>query len=353
MLLFKVIPIIIAHWKDVNLHILVFFIAINSVSIQTAACITVSGYTAIDSSDFGKKYVNQIIGFKDLVAIGSEQEHLVNNVIRIGEPTYIVGYFEKNMASTGGIPSMRLRLKKAGAKESDRNEWLYDCIQPSYIRAPSRDLLQDSLFLRFAFFPDPDSLHFESHLEFVPYYNVALWLSTLPVGVYELTFTMGLRTEMAQGQFIVQVNPGDNAKAKGYLDKLFSRKLNSTKFPLPSCQNKAGAIPNVQELSRFGKLIKVDYVATGEEIEVQLSKKEKIKYILAKGVGIFEVDGKYELVNLEFRKEKGTSYYEYTGPGPKPMDLILKCNDEDVIFPRIHRNGYEIPKENIYYCQYW
>jgi hypothetical protein len=308
---------------------------------------------SLDSVDFGRKYAQQIIGFKELVTIGVEQEDLVTNIIRIGEPTYVVGYFEKNMASTGGIPSMRLQIRKAGYQQTLSDEWMYNCVQPSYIRAPSRELLQDSLFLRFAFFPEPDSLHFESHLEYIPYYNVALWLSTLPVGVYELSLTMGLRTEMARGQFIVQINPGDNAKAKSYLDKLFSRKLNSTKFPLPSCQNKAGAIPNVQELSRFGKLVKVDYMATGEELEVQISKKEKVKYILAKGVGIFEVEGKYELVNLEFRKELGTNYYEYTGPGPKPMDLILRCNDEDVIFPKIHRNGYEIPKENIYYCQYW
>lgn len=309
----------------------------------------------IITGEFHKANLKKIVGFKSPQVIGQEKTKEVINTFEAGKPVYLTGYFQTDMESTGGIPTFKMihyvdDFNDQAAKVDGQMENEY--FQPMYVAEDSKREIELQGTFQYALFPDISTLSYDSHLAYIPHLNFAKWVTTLSPGTYDLEFVFGIRHEMARTSFKMIVTPESRQVASSYYDSLYARKVDAVTFPLASCQNKAGSIPNVSDLSQYGKLLKVDYSQTGD-IMFPWPRDHEVQYNSASGYGIFERNGTLEVIQLEFRKLPSASRFEFHAIGNRPTHLTMLCPNQMSIQPEILDYGYEMNKENLYICHPW
>lgn len=311
-------------------------------SVITSAGTTVSNDDII-TGEFHKANLKMIVGFKSPQETGHENPNEVIHTFEAGQPIYLTGYFQSDMKSTGGVPTFKMVHYDKTNKEY---------FQPMYVPEDKKAEVELEGTFQYAFFPKISSLNYDSHLAYIPYLNFAKWVSTLLPGTYDLELVFGIRNEMARSSFKMIVTPESLRMARYYYDALYAKKVDAVTFPLASCQNKAGSIPNVSELSQYGKLLKVDYSQT-EDIMYPWPRDHEVEFNTAGGYGIFEKNGKLEVIHLEFRKSPSASRYDFHSLGNIPAHLEMLCPNQTSIKPEILEYGYEMKKENLYKCHPW
>lgn len=312
-------------------------------SVRSSTGATVSNDEII-TGEFHKANLKMIVGFKSPQETGDENPNEVIQTFEAGQPIYLTGYFQSDMKSTGGVPTFKMIYHD----ESTDKEYF----QPMYVAEDKKAEVELKGTFQYAFFPKISTLNYDSHLAYIPYLNFAKWVSTLLPGTYDLDLVFGIRNEMARSSFKMIVTPESLRMARDYYDALYAKKVDAVTFPLASCQNKAGSIPNVADLSQYGKLLKVDYSQTGD-IMFPWPRDHEVQYNTASGYGIFERNGTLEVIQLEFRKLPSASRFEFHAIGNRPTHLTMLCPNQMSIQPEILDYGYEMNKENLYICHPW
>jgi hypothetical protein len=308
------------------------------------------------TGEFHKTNLKKIIGFNAPVEPGKENPDNVITSFEAGTPVYLIGYFQTDMKSTGGLPTLKMihfdEEYKAGVAKGLAENLEKEYLQPMYVAPDTRADIEKQGHFTYALFPDVNSLNYDSHLEYIPHLNFAKWVLSLQPGEYDLDFIFGIRNEMARSPFKMIVNAQSKPKIEAYYSALYEKKVNSVTFPLPGCQNKALAISNAGELAKFGTVLKLDYDQT-EDLKFPWPRDNEIQFNTASGYGVFEKNGKVEIIRLEFRKSPSEEQFSFHSIGPKPTDLHMQCPDQFFIKPEILNYGYEMRKENIFRCKVW
>lgn len=309
----------------------------------------------IISSEFHKSNLKKIVGFTSYQKIGQENPSNVINSFVAGQPVYLTGYFQSDMKSTGGVPTFKIihyddDFKKQPAKVDGKLEKEY--FQPMYVAEDRKKEVELQGTFQYALFPEISTLNYDSHLAYIPHLNFAKWVISLSPGTYNLDFVFGIRNEMARASFEMIVTSQSHQVARDYYDSLYAKKVDAVTFPLASCQNKAGSIPNISDLSQYGKLLKVDYSQT-EDIMFPWPRDHEVQFNTASGYGIFERNGTLEVIHLEFRKIPSESRFKFHAMGNRPTHLTMLCPNHMSIQPEILDYGYEMKKENLYKCHPW
>jgi len=308
------------------------------------------------SNDFHKTHVKKIVGFRSPQVVGRENPDEVIHTFEAGQPVYLTGYFHTDMKSKGGVPTFKIIHHDDLSREHAENKHVQitqkEYFQPMYVPEDKKTQIELQETFQYALFPEISKLDYDSHLEYIPHLNFARWVLTLLPGVYDLEFVFGIRNELARSSFKMTVTADSRRKVREYYDALMAKKIDAVTFPMISCQNKAGSIPNVSELSRFGKLIKVDY-AQSDDIMFPWPRNNEVQFNTARGYGVFENKGKLEVIYLEFRKVPSASQFDFYSLGEVPQHLAMICPNQNLIKPDILEYGYEMRKENLYKCHPW
>jgi len=297
--------------------------------------------------DLHKKKLRQIIGFSSFQEYGTESEASTNNFVKIGDPIYLRGFFQHKLSSSGGLPSLVMKIRAKGSEEV-----LSSCQQPMYVPEYRRQEVENGYHYDFALFPDFDVLTFDSHLEFIPYINAIEYLLRLPDGRYELDFSFGLRNELANGTIYLEISAADKIRCRAYLSDLLEYKIDHITFPLLSCQNKAGAVTNVEVLKTYGKLLKIDF-GSAEEPTLQSVSSDVKTIPMAKGFAAFQKGSLVELVPVLLKKDEETGGYSFFALGEITRELEMKCSDGCVVYPSNIGFGYKMRPYNLHNCLPW
>lgn len=308
------------------------------------------------TGDMHRKNLRRLVGFARPQQAGKENAADISYRIEAGKPLYLIGYFQTDMKSTGGVPTLIIKhfdeeYKEKKAKRYAENQpktWL----QPMYVPASVKTETEQRGYFEFALFPDMATLNYESHLQYIPHLNFAKWVSALLPGEYELELSFGLRTTMAANPFVLVVTPEGKEAARRYYDQLYAKKVDAVTFPMAGCQNRASSIPNVSDLAKYGKLLKLDYSATGN-IMFPWPRDKEVQFNTAAGYGVFEKDGKTQVIHLEFRKTPSAGQFSFHSIGKIPSDLEMQCPNQATIKPEILDFGYEMRARNVDKCKPW
>lgn len=313
-----------------------------------------SGISHLITGNIHRDNLKKIVGFNKPTKAGKENAADISHTIIPGKPLHIIGYFQTDMKSTGGVPTLIIEhydeeyYEKKAKNYAENKPHQY--FQPMYAASGQKAEIEQKGHFEFAFFPDVSTLNYASHLEYIPHLNFAKWVSRLLPGEYDLQLVFGLRTEMARNKFTLTITPETKDAAKAYYDALYQKKVAAVTFPMASCQNKS--VPNAGDMSKYGKLLRLDYSSTGN-IMWPWPRDNEVQFNTASGYGIFEKDGKVEVINLEFRKTPSESAFKFHSIGNIPKDLEMQCPNQLFIKPEILDYGYEMKKENTGKCKAW
>ena len=276
-----------------------------------------------------------------------------SDTIRLDEPFLMRAQCTHAIGSKGGMPTWMIKIKSIESKKKDRMQWSAACEQPNYCQSQRQSQLLEGNVFEFEWIPTSEHMDYESHLEYIPHLNILQWMQTLPEGQYQLDLQLGKKKVLAKGRFILMISNDGRSKLWELFEALYYAKVNKVTFPVQSCQNKMNSIENLEELSHYGKIIKLDYEVQASNVIDWSDPGRSEDFIYATGYGIFDRFGRYELIPLKFRKVNEDDAFSYFGLGEYDFDLNFKCDGTSGITPRLLRYGFEMKKHNIYNCLPW
>lgn len=315
-----------------------------------------TNFAHLFTSPFHKQNVNKVVLFKNPQTVGKENAADIVTEIVPGQPVYAMAYF-------------RQTVKEIGATKIDRDlGYSVSCLPDAFFKLSTEDKGvsssvhlydvggKDQPALKLSYIavdllPDPEKTTYKSHLQYLPTLHMVKWMLSLTPGTYDIVFGLddkGYDDKFAAtGNFRIQLDGKGKEVLKAYYEKLWVKKLSTVVFPDHyGSVDKQLEIPNRDELSKYGKLIKLSCAQTGVVMKPFPNQTQVDNYV-GTGYGLFErTDGKYEIILLSFSRRPTEKNFRWTGLGAIPDDYTFSSNGYQ-IRPTILNFGYEIPKENI------
>lgn len=303
---------------------------------------------------FHKSHLRQTVALRPGVALGSETEADVVSTITVPENATLVGYFQSSNEAGGGVPSLTWFEVTDAYYERMANNFAEPSPEqylPMYVGDRVKDALEAQGHMAFELFPDPASLNYASHLQYIPHLNFARYLTQQLPGTYTYKFRWGKNNPMATGSVTFEITPEGRDALKAYYDDLMAKKIDTVTFPMESCQDRRSSITNLDHLSKYGTLLKIDYEQTGD-IMFPWPRDHEVQWNTAAGWAAFEkADGRVEVIPLEFRKDPSASRWDFHSIGFTPDDYAMTGTVN--VNPELLQFGYEMRKANVNTCTAW
>ena len=301
---------------------------------------------------FHKDHLKDAVVFSKKQTIGQESASDITTTITAGEPAYIIGYFAATNKSGGGLASLGWSMVTED-KPADKaaTEYAAEYYQTMYQNGDVKAKLEPNAYMTFELFPDPASLNYKSHLQYIPHLNFAKWVTMQMPGTYQMVFRWGKTNVMATSSVItLNITKEGRDKAKEYYNTFMQKKIAAVTFP-GACTDQRAQVTNISDLSKYGTLLKISMSKTGD-IMFPWPNDHKVQWNTANGWGAFETaDGKVEVINLEFRKEPSATKWQWWSVGTLPSDYELTGKDN--IKPERLNFGYEMTKAKVNTCEGW
>ncbi len=311
------------------------------------------------TGEFHKMNLKKIVGFTSEPKIGSENASAVSNVIVPGKPFYIVGYFSgyiKDLdlvSNASGLP-VRQAPTLFWREKGTNGLWNYQRFYSNSERMEQQ--YKNQSYFMVNLFPDPDKTNFASHLEYVPYLNIAKWMTYQLPGEYEFDFAWynGAaydKNGFAAGTFKIAITQADIDNIKTYFDKLLNKKIQSVTFNNQwGCANMKGKIGKEDQMKKYGELLKVTVTETNKVMRPWPNEHIVNNYV-GLGYGAFKrSDGKYEIISVGFTRDPKSKTWDFsTVHIPSEYELYGDFPVKTIILDY----GYEMNKEGIEKCAKW
>ena len=314
----------------------------------------------IFASQVHKENYKKVVGFKAAsITIGKEDKSLMSNEIVAGEPFTIVAYFGNYMKDLGLTSNASgLPLKVAPTMEwqdSPGNDYNIFARQRMFSSKATVEKLHGQSYFVFELFPDPATVKYQSHLEYIPHLNFVKWLTFQMPGeyTYYFKFTGGAVDggDLATGSFKIKLTREGIDKCKAYYEKLREAKIKAVTFNDEyGCVDSKAKIGSKNNMEKYGELIKLTCAQTGQVMKPWPNDNIVNNYT-GQGYGVFkQADGTYEIISVQFSRSPSSSEFDFAG--------ISIMNDYELngsvnIRAELKKNGYEMTKEGIDKCAKW
>ncbi len=303
---------------------------------------------------FHKSHLRQTVALRPGVALGTETAADVVSTITVPENATLVGYFQSSNKAGGGVPTLTWFEVTEEYHERMANGFAEPSPQqylPMFTGQQVKDDLEAQGHMAFELFPDPASLNYESHLQYIPHLNFAKYLTQQLPGTYAYKFRWGRNNPMATGVVTFDITTEGRNALKAYYDELMAKKIDTVTFPLESCTDRRSSITNLSHMDKYGTLLRIDYERTGD-IMFPWPRDHEVQWNTAAGWAAFEKeDGRVEVMPIEFRKDPSASRWDFHSVGFTPSDYGMTGTVS--INPELLQFGYEMRKENVNTCQAW
>ncbi|MCA8920391.1 MAG: hypothetical protein KDD82_01205, partial [Planctomycetes bacterium] len=303
---------------------------------------------------FHREHLRELVAFSSRPTLGSERAEQVVAELTPGKPLYLRGYLTQSVKSldfkrrdstlgyeTTRIPDLKFRLAGSTAEP-----WRL----PVYSKL-SGDALEAVGVVEVDLLPDPATTAYDSHLAYLPALHFARWLLELPDGEHELelatngSVTLDVDKPGAYGRLKVSMNRGSRTALKAYYDALWAKKLAAVVYPDAfGVTDLKGQIPNADHLAKYGTLLKLTCAETNKVMKPFPNQTQVDNYV-GQGFGLFERDGRYEIIALSFSRKPSEAGLRFTALRGIPDDYTLAGPTQ--FGPTLVEFGYEIPKANL------
>ncbi|MBX3469400.1 MAG: hypothetical protein KF878_21205 [Planctomycetes bacterium] len=306
------------------------------------------------TGDFHRANMRRVVAFSRPQTLGREVADQVTTTIVPGRPLHLVAYLSCSVRSLGAArpdadvgqmvsvcPDFSFRI---GGRQAPINRLpVYTTVRGlelDKVGAVHLDLL-----------PDPETVAFATHLQYLPALHFAQWLLTLPVGTHELEvgvteYDVDERSP-AFGRLTLEVGPGTKAALETYLERLWAKKLAAVVFPdtYGAADNRERCV-NLGDLAKYGTLRRLSFSQTGQVMK-PFPRQNEVNNFVATGWAVFEREGRCEVVELSFSRLPSEERWRWTGLGVTPTHYSLSRPPADPIRPRLLQHGYEILPANV------
>lgn len=315
----------------------------------------IEGFGKMITGEFHKNHLQEIKIFKVQPAFGSETEEQLIETIIPGEAAYVTGYFAMTNKDAGGIPSL-LFISPEDQYAKDQNPWGHgnEIIASMFDGQNVRDEFYDKACFTFNLFPDLNTVNYKSHVQYIPHLNILKWLMYLPSESLDIPVRFGRSEVVALGRIKIDLSGANKEKLKTYYNALLEKQKAAVTFPdLAGCEDAKGKIRNYDELSKYGKVLRITLQKTGDIMKPWPNDHE-IEYNTAQGYAAVEkADGKVEVMALEFRKTPGETTWQWWSVGSFPNLYPMNDNGSEITGVKKLEHGYEILPQNVSSCGYW
>lgn len=302
---------------------------------------------------FHTSHMRQLVGFSAKQALGKEQAGQQVSELTPGKPFYLVGYLSESVKSLGfkrrdsklgyettRLPDLKFRIAETGGEPWRLPLW----------STLSGDALDQVGAVEIDLMPDPATTY-PTHFAYLPALHFTEWLLQQKPGTWTLemsaTPSLGVdpTTQGAHGRFKLELTQANLAELKRYHDALWAKKLSTVVYPDEfGVTDRKGDIPNADHLAKFGKLLKLTCAETNKVMKPFPHQTEVDNFVGA-GFGLFEKDGRYEVIPLGFSRKPSEAGLRFTVVRGLPDDYALAGPTE--IKPTVLNLGYEIPQANL------
>jgi len=311
---------------------------------------------------FHENNLQQVIAFSQKQVLGKETESAITNELIPGKFSHIVAYAVEPQNRFGAKSSM-----STGGRETQpaifityKNSPDFLVTQRIYCNTEIFNNMKDKYHVEFEWFPDLSKVNYTSHLNYMPILHMGQYFLNLPNGNYGINLMFGedIHTDIgARGSFTLVINDEVKANLKDYLDKLWTKKLESVTFNSQyGSKDQRNIIPNWEELKKYGYPEKITVERTGKVMK-PWPKDNEVESYVGSGWGLFKKDdGKYEVIGLGFVNKPGDDKWKWTSIASDMDYYILSesgSGDTKRIKPKRLEQGYEILPANIQKNAVW
>ena len=199
--------------------------------------------------------------------------------------------------------------------------------------------------------PDPETVAFASHLQYLPALHFARWLQDLPPGSHELELAVAEydidERSSAYGRLRIDVGPETKATLQAYAERLWAKKLAAVVFPdtYGTADNREQCV-NLPDLAKYGTLRRLVMSQTGKVMK-PFPHQSEVNNFVGTGWAVFEREARCEVVELSFSRLPSETRWRWTGLGVSPTHYTLNRAPTEQIRPKLLQYGYEILPANV------
>jgi hypothetical protein len=313
-----------------------------------------AAFASLVTGDFHKANLRRLVAFSRPQALGREVADQVVTTIIPGRPLHLVAYLSRSVKSIGATrpdadlgqnvavcPDFSFRI---GGRDAPINRLgVY-----TTVRGPALDQVGA---LALDLLPDPETVAFASHLQYLPALHFAQWLLTLPVGTHELEaaiaeYDIG-ETSPAYTRLLIEIAPDSRAVLEAYIERLWAKKVAAVVFPdtYGTADNREQCV-NVSDLAKYGTLRRLSFTQTGRVMK-PFPRQTEVNNFVGMGWAVFEREGRCEVIELSFSRQPTEQQWRWTGLGVTPSHYTLNYGANQQIRARLLQFGYEILPANI------
>jgi hypothetical protein len=313
-----------------------------------------AGIAHLVTGDFHKAHLRRLVAFSRPQTPGREAVDQVVTTIVPGRPLHLVAYLSRSVKALGATrPDADLGQNVAvcpdlGFRVARKEDPI--CRLPVYttVRGPELDKVGT---VALDLLPDPETVAFASHLQYLPALHFAQWLQDLPLGSHELELAIAEydidERSPAYTRLRIDVGPETKATLQAYVERLWAKKLAAVVFPdtYGAADNREQCV-NTSDLAKYGTLRRLVMSQTGKVMK-PFPHQSEVNNFVGTGWAIFEREGRCEVVELSFSRLPSEQRWRWTGLGVAPTHYTLNRAPAEQIRPRLLQYGYEILPANI------
>lgn len=317
------------------------------------------------SGTFHEENFEKVVAFSAKQIAGKENKGELINEITPGKPTYLIAYMVDPLTALGAKSTMSTgsRPKFPHVMLTDitkGREGASPLIITPYCNNFVFDKMKESYYIEFDLFPDLSKTNYESHLNYMSSLHLTEFFLTQPAGIYqyELFFgdANGSNEQGAKTIFTISLTEEVKKQLTAYRDQMWAKKLATVNFNIEYGKgDDRGMVMNWQDVSKYGKLIKLSVMQTGKVMKPWPNENQVESYVGSGWALVETTDGKYEVIGFGFVKKPDDKLWKLTSVAsdmdyyplnvPSYMGNGIKAKRLNV--------GYEILKENIGKAGLW
>lgn len=321
---------------------------------EAAVAAKTSAIQHLVTGPFHARHFKQIVGFSKATKPGQEDAGAVVTAFTPGKPLYLIGYLSQSVKSLG----FRRRDSALGYEVTVYPDLAFQLpamgrhLQLKLASPVTGDALDQVGVIEIPLLPDPDTVAFSSHLDYLPSLHFTKWLLRQPDGRHQLKLGLagfpGVDPSKpgAFGSFAFELDGASRKALEDYYQRLWKKKLASVVFPDRfGIEDRKTDIPNASELAKYGTLLRLSAAQTNQVMKPWPNQTQVLNYV-GQGYGAFEKDGRVSIIGLGFIRMPSEPKLRWTSLSGTP-DHGTISDGKDSIGPELYNFGYEILKENV------